>query len=118
MPAVPAGRSHRDRDWVARKPTNIDVKHAYQRLFLLNDGGMTDIAQLVLGDLMKITGGAQSPIQYDTLGKIDNDATLVTIGMQNVWRHINSMLHLPERTAMTLLQDAIHVGVEHERHGD
>ncbi len=99
-----------------RKTTNIDVKHAYQRLFLLQGGGMTDIAQLVLGDLIKITGGAQSPVQYDTLGKIDSEATLVTIGMQNVWRHINSMLHLPERTTLGLMQDAIHVGVEHERH--
>ncbi len=103
---------------MARKITNVDVKHAYQRLFLLNEGGMTDIAQLVLGDLMKITGGLQSPVQYDDLHKVDHDATLITIGRQDVWRHINEQLHLPERTAMTLLQDAIHVGVEHERHGD
>jgi hypothetical protein len=101
-----------------RKTTNIDVKHAYQRLFLLNEGGMTDIARLVIGDLIKVTGGVQSPVQYDSLSKVDTEATLIALGCQKVWLHINSMLHLPERTTMGLMQDAIHVGVDHDRHDD
>jgi len=98
-----------------RKVTNIDVKHAYQRLFMLQTGQLTNLSELVLGDLLKVTGGMQSPIQFDAAGKVDSEATLVAIGRQDVWRHINQMINLPDRTSLSLVQDDIHVGVDHDR---
>ena len=95
-----------------RKITPAHVKNAYQRLFMAPNGSVTNVSELVIGDLLKITGGLQSPVQYDNLGKIDNEATLVAIGRQDVWRHINQMLNLPDRTNLQLVQDAIHVGVD------
>ena len=96
-----------------RKITPAHVKHAYQRLFLAPNGAVTNVSELVIGDLLKITGGVQAPTQYDAAGRVDTEATLIAIGRQDVWRHINQMLNLPDRTNLQLVQDAIHVGVEH-----
>lgn len=100
-----------------RKVTKDDVRIAYQRLFMVMDQP-SDIARLVLGDLLKVTGGLQDPTQRDDTGKVDMNATLLAIGMQNVWRHIDQMLNLPSSTSMGMLKDAILVGVDHDRHDE
>lgn len=96
-----------------RKVTTADVKIAYQRVFLVPQGGVNDLARLVLGDLLKFSGAVQSPTQYDTNNRVDTNATLIAIGRADVWRHIDQMLNLPSDAAMAMLKDAIHVGVEH-----
>lgn len=95
-----------------RKVTTVDVKLAYQRVFMA-PGGVHDVARMVLGDLAKFTGALQSPTQYDANNKVDTEATLIAIGRADVWRHIDQMLNLPSDAAMAMLKDAIHVGVEH-----
>lgn len=95
-----------------RKVTTADVKHAYQRVFLAPQGGVHDLARLVLGDLAKFTGSLQSPTQYDAAGRVDTEATLIAVGRADVWRHIDQMLNLPSDASMAMLKDAIQVGVE------
>jgi hypothetical protein len=84
-------------------------------LFLAPNGMTTNLSELVIGDLLKVTGGMQSPAQFDAVNRIDTEATLIAIGRAEVWHHINQMLNLPDRTALSLVQDAIHIGVEHDR---
>lgn len=99
---------------MARKVTTTDVKHAYQRVFMAPQGGVHELARLVLGDLLKFTGALQSPTQYANNG-VDTQGTLIAIGRADVWRHIDQMLNLPSDASMAMLKDAIHVGVDHGR---
>ena len=100
-----------------RKATPSDEVRAFQVTFLAPNGDVPDACRLVLGALLRYTGGVQSPTQYDATGKVDTEATLIAIGRADVWRFITEKLNLSDATIYTIAKDALRIPAGDDDHG-
>jgi hypothetical protein len=85
-----------------RKPAANPVKRAYQAVFFAPNGDTPDAQRRVLSDIVKFCAAGRSPVVFDPSGKVDADATLVAVGRQEVWHHINQVLNIPDRDIVRL----------------
>jgi hypothetical protein len=83
------------------KPKVNQVKRAYQSMFLAPNGDIPEASKLVLADLAKFCAAGTSPRSIGPIG-IDTNATMMMLGRQEVWYHINRILGIPERDVVQL----------------
>lgn len=91
---------------MTKRPTKEDVRRAYTSVFLAPNGDVPEAARIVIADLARLTGGFRSPTQFDAAGRLDDKATLVAIGRQEVWTYLTQKLNLPERQSMAIVATA------------
>ncbi len=77
-------------------------RQAWRAVFLAPNGELPDAQVTVIEDLLRITGALQSPTQFDNVGRVDADATLIAVGRQEVWKYVNQQLNLPDRETMRI----------------
>ena len=83
------------------KPKVNQVKRAYQSMFFAPNGDIPDAPKVVLADLAKFCAAGTSPRSIGPIG-IDTNATMMMLGRQEVWYHINKILGIPDRDVARL----------------
>lgn len=77
---------------------------AYRGLFMPN-GQMTVASETVLNDLRQFCRATSTPAVYSHIaGKIDEKATFIAIGRQEVWHRITQNLHLSDADLYKLVE--------------
>ena len=78
---------------------------AYRRLFLADDGSLSEDAKVVLGDLARFCNAMKPSTRLGPQG-VDAGATLVGEGRREVWLRLQNMLHIDDRTTVDLPRHA------------
>ena len=81
---------------MTEKPRVNRTKKAYLSVFMAPNGEMPDAQRAVLADLVKFCAGGRTPRCQKSDGGVDTNATMIAIGRQEVWHHVNQMLGIPE----------------------
>jgi len=84
------------------KPRRNKTRQAYQSVFFAPNGDMPDAQRRVLGDIVRYCAAGRSPVVFAADGSVDANATLVAVGRQEVWHHINQVLNMPDRDIVRL----------------
>ena len=81
----------------------LNRKRSYRRLFLGDDGDLTESGRIVLGDLKKFCRGDQSTTMVSPISRtVDPLASMQAEGRREVYTRIIQMLHLPEKVIVEL----------------
>ena len=84
------------------RPKRNKIKQAYQATFFAPNGDTPDAQRLVLSDIVRYCAAGRSPVVFAADGSVDPNATLVAVGRQEVWHHINQILNIPDRDIVRL----------------
>lgn len=98
---------------MSEKPKVDKVKRAYQSMFFAPNGGIPDASRVVLGDLAKFCAAGTTPRSIGPIG-IDTNATMMMVGRQEVWFHINKILGIPDRDVARLAIPPAEPGEHHD----
>ena len=78
------------------------LKQALRATFLAPNGSMSGAQTIVVAAMAQFCAAGRSPVCFGSDGRVDERATMVAIGRQEVWHWMNQLLGIPDQEVARL----------------